>query len=98
MIPRNAADNVREDRFPPLDSKLPINRWHKYAEWRRRKTEKTKNLERNRNRNREREREKFGREERIDEADTGQRYVRRIENRDSPRVMPHTRILTLIVC
>lgn len=46
----------------------------------------------------EREREKFGREERIDEADTGQRYVRRIENRDSPRVMPHTRILTLIVC
>lgn len=58
MIPRNAADNVREDRFPPLDSKLPINRWHKYAEWRRRKTEKTKNLERNRNRNRERERER----------------------------------------
>lgn len=62
------------------------------------KPRKQKNLERNRNRNREREREKFGREERIDEADTGQRYVRRIENRDSPRVMPHTRILTLIVC
>lgn len=47
MIPRNAADNVREDRFLPLGSKLPINRPHKYAEWRRRKNEKIKkkNLE-----------------------------------------------------
>lgn len=42
VIPRNAADNVREDRFLPLGSKLPINRPHKYAEWRRRKNEKIK--------------------------------------------------------
>ena len=46
---------------------------------------------------RERERSLAGKR-RIGEADTGQRYVHRIENRDSPRVMSHTRILTLIVC
>ena len=57
-IPWNAADNVREDRFLPLGSKLPLligGISMRNGEGEKRK----KNLERNK----EREREKFGREE-----------------------------------
>lgn len=55
---------------------VPINRWHKYAEWRRRKNEETKKMT-------EEEKER-GRKKTLagkKRIDTGQRYVHRIENR-----------------